>query len=507
MDMEIDLQPIIDFLNLPTDEIILRLLILFGWIPIVFLIIWMGKELWLIRIRKQWASEQKFILLAIDIPRGNEQSPKAVENIFTYFAGAHATINIADKYWVGKVQLSFSFEIVSIEGYTQFLIRSPEQYRNLVESAVYSQYPDAEITEVNDYTDGFPKKFPDEEYDLWGTEWILKNKWVYPIKQYQEFEIQSAAKGEATFMDPMASLMDLCSSIGKGENLWFQIIVIPIGFDWTDEGDKEISKILGEKVKDTSFANKIVDVILDGITGLSEGVYSIWSDIESDSKDSKDDAMKMMNLKPKEKKQVEAINEKCSKLGFQVKMRTVYITKKELMNKPKAANGFVGYVKQFASLDLNNIKPDMDKTATSVGFIMQESRLRQRKNNIINNYMKRENTAGRKPYVFNIEELATLWHFPVDSFVKASMIQKAPGRKADAPMSLPVGEEIVSEQILEPIFEEVDKKRFKLESNDKFELNIKNQKKDTLILKSDLEQVIQAKTEKKGHAPSNLPTE
>jgi hypothetical protein len=420
-------------------------------------------------------------------------SPKAVENIFTYFGGAHSSPNFVDKYWIGKVQLSFSFEIISIEGYTQFLIRTPEQYKNLVESAVYSQYPDAEITEVNDYTEGFPKKFPDEEYDLWGTEWILKNKWVYPFKVYKEFEIQSAIKGEATFIDPMASLMDLCSSIEKGENLWFQIIVIPLGFDWIEEGDKEISKILGEEDRDPLFVNKIIDSLLDGITKLSEGVYSMWSDIESKSKETKDESLRMMNLKPKEKKQVEAINEKCSKLGFEIKMRTVYITKKELMNKPKAANGFVGYMKQFASLDLNNIKLDMDKTTTSVGFLMQESRLKKRKNSIINNYINRDRLAGRKPYVLNIEELATLWHFPLESFVKAPLIQKAPGRKAEAPMSLPVGEDIVSEQILEPIFEEINNKESRHKSK-RFELDIK--KKDIKDIKKESE---------KGQAPGNLP--
>lgn len=473
MDIVIDLQPVIDFFSLPTNEIIIRLLVLFGWIPVVFLIMWMGKELWLIHIRKQWASGMKFILLAIDIPRGNEHTPKAVENIFTYFSGAHSSPDLAEKYWVGKFQLSFSFEIVSLEGYTQFLIRTPEQFRNLVESAVYSQYPDAEITEVNDYTEGFPTRFPDEEYDVFGTEWIPKNKWVYPIKTYKDFEIQSAAKDEPSFIDPMSSLMDLCSSLGKGENFWFQIIVIPIGFDWIDEGDKEISKILGEKAGGVSVANKFIDFILDGLTAISEGIYTMWSDVDSKPKDSKDDSLKMMNLKPKEKKQVEAINEKCSKIGFEVKMRQVYVAKKEIMNKPKVANGFVGYMKQFAALDLNNLKTDSGKTATSVGYIMQESRLNKKKNSIMRNYVARSDSAGRKPFILNIEELATLWHFPLESSVKAPLIQKAPGRKAEAPMSLPIGEEIVSEEILEPIFEEVNHQRTK--NNTKSELIIKKE--------------------------------
>jgi hypothetical protein len=475
---------------LPPDQLLLQFLILFGWIPFALMFVWMGKILWIKYLNIQWMSEIKFTLLAIDIPRANELSPKAVESIFTYIGGAYSSPDLIDTYWIGKVQLSFSFEIVSLEGYTQFLVRMPEQYRNLVESAVYSQYPDAEITEVNDYTEGFPTRFPDEEYDVFGTEWLLKENQVYPIKSYVEFEHQ-APKGEIQFNDPMASLMDLCSSLGRGENLWFQIIVIPTNFDWTEEGDKEVAKILGEKKGGKNIADVIIDGLMNFLSEAGEMIFSIWGDIES-GKDDKKEATKMIDLKPKQKKQVEMIQEKCSKLGFLIKMRHVYMAKKEMMNKPKVANGFAGYMKQFAVLDLNSFKSDGDKTATSVSYLMQESRLNKRKNSIVRNYINREDWAGRKPYILNIEELATLWHFPVESAVKAPMIQKAPGRKAEAPMSLPIGEEIVSEDILEPIFEDV-------KPNSKTNNTKKVSDNNFEIEDSDKQKII------KKEPPSNLP--
>jgi hypothetical protein len=52
----------------------------------------------------------------------------------------------------------------------------------------------------------------------------------------------------------------------------------------------------------------------------------------------------------------------------------------------------------------------------------------------------------------NIEELATIWHFPHEGVVKAPLIQKAPGRKAEPPMTLPQAEEIVGEEKAEPLF-------------------------------------------------------
>lgn len=55
----------------------------------------------------------------------------------------------------------------------------------------------------------------------------------------------------------------------------------------------------------------------------------------------------------------------------------------------------------------------------------------------MNAYVNRDDTAGRAPKVLNIEELATIWHFPVATSVRAPLVQTAPGRKAEAPMGLP----------------------------------------------------------------------
>ena len=448
MDIVIDLTPVFNFINLPLDLMIRKALILFGWIPIAIVFLWGAGQVWLSFIKGKWGATQKFILLAVDIPRGNEQTPKAVENIFTYLAGAHATLNLIEIYWEGQFQLPFSLEIVSIDGYTQFLIYTPVKFRDLVESAIYSQYPDAEITEVNDYTEEMPTKFPDEEYDVWGAEFIQSQNSAYPIKTYKEFEHQTGPP-EGQFKDPMASLMDLCSSLRKGEQLWFQIILTPIGFDWMDIGDKEISKILGESYAGKrNILERIVDAIIKWIGDLSEMVYSIWGEIE-EKKEEEEVRFKMLMLKPKEKKQVESIQEKVSKLGFEFKARFVYAAKKEVMNKPKAANGFVGFIKQFTIMDLNGLKPDMDMTATTTSYFFKEMRLNARKNRIVRNYIKRDSWAGKKPGIFNIEELASLWHFPVEAVVKAPLIQKAPGRKAEPPMSLPFGREVAGDELLE----------------------------------------------------------
>jgi hypothetical protein len=456
MDIVIDLNPIFQFFAQPAHIILTRMIFLFGWLPISLTLLYGFKEMWLFYIRKKWTSTIRYVLLAIDIPRGNEQSPKAVENMFSYLAGAHSTFNLIETYWEGKVQLAFSLEIVSIDGYTQFLIRTPVHSRDLVESAVYSQYPDAEITEVNDYTEGIPIIYPNDEYDVWGCEFIQRTSSAYPIKTYKEFE-HPTGDPELAYKDPMATLMDLTSSLKKGEQLWYQIILIPIGFDWPEIADPEVKKILKEK--DTSKKNlgdKIVDTLVKWLEEFSEAIYTMWGDIEEKEKEKKEEPFKMMNLKPREKKQVEALHDKTSKLGFEFKIRFVYVAKKEVMNKPKVSNGFVGYMKQFATNDLNNLKPDMDITATKVHYFFKDYRLTIKKRKIVRNYKKRDKTAGRKAGIMNIEELATIWHFPVESAVKAPLIQKAARRKAEPPMGLPItseGKESKEESFREEIYE------------------------------------------------------
>jgi len=436
MDIVINTTGIERFLNLPPDQMFWVFLGNFGWVFLGIIFLIGARDVWLYYIQFQWSKTHKSILLAIDIPKGNEQSPKAVENMFTYLGGAHGSQNFYEKWYEGIYQKSFSYEIVSLEGYTQFLIRTPLEFRNLIESSVYSQYPDAEISEVDDYTETVPQRWPDEEWDIFGTEFILQNPWYFPIKTYEEFE-HKFGESETQFKDPMASLMDLCGSLRTGEQFWFQMIVVPTGFDWVTEIQKETDKVLGRKKKAKP---SLVTQGLGALGDVSEVIFPIWGDIDSNKKDDKGEKRTMLDLTPKEKREIEGMNLKAIKLGFETKIRILYVAKKEVMNKAKVINGFVGYIKQFMSLDLNSFKPDLKVTFTKTVYFLTKSRLIEKKRKLFRNYVNRS-TYGRKTFLLNIEELATLWHFPVEANVKSPLIQKAPGRKADAPSSLPLAEE------------------------------------------------------------------
>jgi hypothetical protein len=433
MDIVINTSGLERFFSLPGDQMFWVFFTQFGWIFLGILFLLGARDIWLLYIEGKWSENHKYILLAIDIPKGNEQTPKAVENMFTYLGGAHGTQNFYEVWFEGAYQKSFSYEIVSLDGYTQFLIRTPAEFRNLVESSVYSQYPDAEISEVDDYTKNVPQRYPDAEWDLYGGEFILQGPWHMPIKTYPEFE-HMIGPSETQFKDPMATFMDLCGSLRPGEQFWFQLIVVPTGFDWVKEAQQKADDILGRKKKAKP------GLALKGLEALgnaSEAIIPIWQDIVPKKEDKK---MTMMDLSMKEKRQLEGIHMKSTKLGFYTKIRVVYVARKEVMNKAKVFSGFVGYIKQFGALDLNSFKPDVKITMTKTVYFRREPRLIAKKNKLFQNYISRS-TAGRDLYLLNVEELATIWHFPVEANVKSPLIQKTPGRKADAPSTLPVIED------------------------------------------------------------------
>ena len=435
MDIVIHLDKIATLFSMQPDIFLSKFFLYFGWLPISMAILWGIWQLWIYYIFDDYDSKRTYILLAIDIPVANEQTPKAIEQMFAHLAGAHTTINLTNHYWIGKDNDPFSFEIASIEGYTQFLIRCMPRYRDLIESVIYAQYPDAEITEVNDYTEGYPDKFPDDTYDIWGAEWIPVQDELLPFKTYLDFEHQFSGD----FKDPMAAFMEMFGSLRKGEQLWYQIIVVPTGFEWSKRSEDVISDIVGDKViGKKGILDFIPDTFLWSLEKLGELIISIFSEIGTESKEEeKKEEFKMMNLRPSQKKQVEAVQQKVSKLGFECKIRFVYIAEKEVKNMARP-NSFVGAMKQFSLEDVNSLKPDMATTATSTSYFWKKSRLNERKTKLIRAYKSRSKWIGKEKFILNIEELATLWHFPVESAVVSPMLQKTPSRRTEAPSFLPI---------------------------------------------------------------------
>jgi len=408
-----------------------------GWVIFLISVIYVFYLTWLDMRQGQFAGKWKHVLLAIDIPRNNEQTPKAVESVFSALAGAQSNGNLIDLYWTGKVQESFSFEIVSLEGYVQFLVRTPGHFRDLIEAAVYAQYPEAEITEVNDYvTDYANLTFPNKDYKLWGTEFVLVKDYPYPIKTYPEFEHTLSGN----FLDPMAGLLEIMSRFGPGEQVWLQFVVTPQKAPGWDEKAKKVTKVFkGEaytppETWTDKYISKPIGWLVWPIAFLGDQFFGLGG---SGEKKKEEDQWKMFRITPGERLLFEKIEKKLAKLCFNTKFRFIYLGKAETFNKVKGVAGIISAVQQYNTTDSNGFKPG-GKTKTGADYFNVVKRTAKRQNAILRHYAKRSNYYGESPSAMKLsqEELASLWHFPVMT-VKAPTVEMAGSRRAVPPSRLP----------------------------------------------------------------------
>lgn len=404
-----------------------------GWIitiPMIWHAVWYAFRNWRIGVYK---SGLTYVLLAVDIPKNNEQGPKAVENFFAQIAGAHGSMTLYEKYWQGRMQAYFSLEIVSVAGNIQFLIRTETKFRDLVEASIYAQYPDAEIAEVEDYVFDIPKVFPNETHQLMGTEFTLANKnYCYPIKTYVDFEDQLSQE----FKDPMAAFMQTMSSLVPGEQVWFQIVVTPIDHNtWREPCNALMKKLAGQKAERKK---NIWESVVEGPAKIvTEAVDQFISGPRGpETKSSAAIDFGALRLSPTDIEHIKAIDRKISKIAFDVKMRLVYIATNETYNTAKVVNPLVGALKQYTNLDLNSFKPDLKKTATRAYYILVKFRKALRIKKLLSNYRSRHNFKGSGAMKLNIEELATVYHFPT-IFVKVPTVQQTVSKKYEAPMHVP----------------------------------------------------------------------
>lgn len=411
--------------------------LIFKYIGIPVLIItfiWGLNLLYIFKMKSRYDNQQKKILLAIDIPKDNEQTPKAVENILSHLAGAHTPVWWWDTYKSGEFQQSLSLEIVSIEGHIQFLIHLNDKLRDLVEASVFAQYPQARITEVADYTETCPSFFPNEEYDLYGTELIYVKNNAYPIKVYNAFGDSLTQE----YKDPIAALLETLSRMSKGEQVWFQIVLTPIHQEWTEIGKKEVDKILGKEAPSKKgIIDSLANVPLDLLKTTGDVVFSTESTTAVPEK--KSDGKKMMDLPPNEANILKLITDKCSKIGFETKVRFIYLAKHEVFNKAKSVNGVIGAIKQFNTSDGNSLKPDYKIIGTGGDYFfksIKNSVLNRRKMDLMLGYKNRVCDLGTPPIIMNIEEIASIWHFPIMS-VKTPLVNKIEMKTGEPPANLP----------------------------------------------------------------------
>ncbi len=402
-----------------------------GWIIFVFIGVWILFTQYMEEIQGQFLATQEWVFLNIRIPKTNELSTLAVEQVFGQMHAILSRPTFAQKYVEGQVSLWYSLEMVSLGGKISFIIRSPKRNKDLVEAAVYAQYPEAEITEIGDYLENLNYTSTSEEFDLWGTELLLNADQALPIKTYREFE-HVAAKDK--IVDPLRPLYEAMAKVAPHELFSVQIVVLPISDnDWKPKSEAKAGELInGAKpaAKPFNLLTFLYGIVKPAAPAApkAEKNFTLLSDVE--------------------KERVNSVLHKAGKSGFLTKIRLIYIAPKAKFDKPKAAL-FMGAFKTFSSANINGFKGNPDVTP-KLDYKLSETLEKpyidfivgRRKDSLFKSFKNRHPVAGAKPYVLNIEELATIFHLPLvgEETVSTPNVDTVASKKSQPPANLPIGE-------------------------------------------------------------------
>ena len=386
----------------------------FFLLPIFLFALWW--ELRLIYKRFEFVKKMEWEFLEIRISQNIVKTPKSMESVFANLYGIYSFgIKPLDKYLDGKVDRWLSFEMVGHDGGVSFYVRCAKGDRHLVESAIYSNYPEVEILPATDYTAHFPSVLPNDTYDLFGANYVLVRDNAYPIKTYYEFEDPKDEKR----VDPLASLAEALSKLKDDEAAWVQLIISPTGAptgnDIKKQGDALIKKIIDER-SPKRYDKEGAQIPSFGTFALTRGDQEI----------------------------IKAIEEKTSKLPFQITLRFLYIDKKESFS-PNNISAIMGSFQQFNTAHMNGFKPELTVFGGYLARFFpwyKKVRVFAKKRRLYDYYVQRRfGYSGRmrdeKLPVLNIEELATIFHFP-SLVVKAPKMNMLPSRKGSPPVNLPI---------------------------------------------------------------------
>lgn len=416
-----------------------------GWVGFLIGLVYMFYKLYIDFIQIRWHNTLSWVFLKIVVPRENEKSPLTFEEILNQLHSIHAHLTWAEKYLEGQFQIWFSWEVASIGGVIGNYVRILPKHRHVLEAAVYSQFPNAEIEEVEDYFAKLPKYNTDtSDYDIFAFSFRYIKETYYPTKTFYDFEHAAAD----TFVDPIAGLWEELDKISPYEMYVMQFILRPIGDDkWKEKGYELVQELKGvpeaKRKKSDGLIRKIFGVV-GSITGPFLDAIIRPTPVESHRKQQEEPPSLMLHLSEGEKDVIAAIERKLSKWGYQTKIHCLYIAPREKYNPGHINTAVVGAVKSFGGANLNSLKPLLRRWTRVNYWIFKglekpivDLRLKFRKRKYMSLIRRRWYFWGPPPNIMSTEEIASLLHFPQIE-VTVPQIEKVAVTKVQPPPELPI---------------------------------------------------------------------
>lgn len=298
-----------------------------------------------------------YVLLQVSLPRDNEIKIDAAEQMFSSLS------SIKKGGWFSflRPQEHLTLEIVGLPADIRFYISCPKKLHDLVEKQINGAYPDAEVKEVPEYN------IFSEEGKVAFARLKMRNIPFYPMKVYKDL---------AT--DPLSSITSALAKMDKGEGATIQILITPAESKWRSAGKAFVSKTKKEESEPEKARFKM------------------------------------------DAKSLEAIDNKCSKPGFETEVRMVVCSTSLEQAKTHLSNLRTAF-EQFSS-DLNGFKGR--KIWFSASFMTD----------FLYRYQPMIRWGGKT--ILSSEELATIFHFP-NKTVETPHIFWLHAKRAPAPAQIP----------------------------------------------------------------------
>ncbi|PLS80799.1 hypothetical protein CYG49_04200 [Candidatus Saccharibacteria bacterium] len=351
--------------------------------------------------RASQIEQTESVLLVLEIPKANEKQELAAEQLF---ASLHGILRDKKELVMsGGLQEHISFEIAAIGKHIRFYVWVPKHLQNFLEGQIYAQYPTVQIHRADeDYA-----RREVEQPVVFSGELVLTDNEVLPIKTFQSFEV-----------DPLAGITATLAKLDQSnEEMWIQVMARPIADDWHRRASRYVSSV---KNGGGAFGGDLLSNL--GIY-LLKAIEALWQPPQENGTSAPKE------LSEREKTRISEVEKKSTKLGYQVKIRMVYLGTDQVAARQQM-QAIVGTFKQFNSTNLN-------------GFTMKKSSYSR---DVLAEYVAR--LFIDKGYILNIEELASVFHLPHTN-VETPNIVWASSKTAEPPSKLPIvtGEQAHDQEI------------------------------------------------------------
>jgi hypothetical protein len=368
-----------------------------------------------IRYRMDIERSLNMVFLNIRVPRKESKDDREVEGeqysqqkdfkeiacgvMSQFFESLHMLYN-SEISRVFKDQDFVSFEYAVLDEQVHFFIVCPRSLVKVVEKQLTAFYPDVYVEQVEDYNIFQP------DSKVVSTYMVPTKSYNYPIKTYERMTA-----------DPLNSIINSLSKVGKDEGVAIQIMVKPEANGWQKKGRKLASEMFQNKKKTglkwynpLTWLSSLFEVLFRGEKAINENV-----DKESSERTT-----------PVTDEEIKALEEKNSKPGYSTVIRLVSASS----------------AKEDAVSNLQAMKGAFSQYGTTNGNSFSYTKFHSNKSlvtNFIFRHFERDwnQTLRRKNMILSCEELASIFHIPNVRFNKYPSIAWQNFKIAPPPPNIP----------------------------------------------------------------------